>query len=529
MIIKSPTLESRYRRRVCVAGTGLGGATVALNLMRQGVRDLIVVEAGTFGVNAIPRATETGREFGLPVTRVMRVGGTSNVWGGVCAPFDASDFSIRTWFSDASWPISRDELEPHYLTAAGMLGLYDPQLYERAKYESSFGEQIRMMPYNRQCGVLKLFQYNEQPLSYESQLREAFSSDEGVSDNGPLMLLNCSALKVEYSVDRGQVVGLTCGVAGGLVRIDCDLLVVALGALETPRLLLNSNNGGNTAPSGNGHIGRNLMDHPMGNFFQVRFRNPLKSSVFHRSKFEGGHCVKVGLRIKESTQRQLGIGNNLAYLIPSFAEGVHDRSEKVKRSLIAFRARRPSIADLLTIVRYPNVALQILQYLYGSDPTYSLADVWCVTEQAPAAANWVDLSEIRDEHGFRLPRIHWSLTRHDLDHMLAYYDALQELFPADAFEVLQSRHEIRWHSLATSAAHHMGTARMAATERNGVVDSNLKVFGISNLYVCDASVIPVGGNANPGMTVVALGLRLAKHLAAALWMPQISCAMGPQR
>jgi len=45
-----------------------------------------------------------------------------------------------------------------------------------------------------------------------------------------------------------------------------------------------------------------------------------------------------------------------------------------------------------------------------------------------------------------------------------------------------------------------------------VVDKNLKVFGLKNAYISDASVIPVSGNSNPGLTVVALSLRLADLL-----------------
>jgi choline dehydrogenase-like flavoprotein len=65
----------------------------------------------------------------------------------------------------------------------------------------------------------------------------------------------------------------------------------------------------------------------------------------------------------------------------------------------------------------------------------------------------------------------------------------------------------------TSAAHHMGTARLSPHERAGVVDPNLRVWQMHNLYLCDASVFPGSGNANPGLTICALALRLADHLA----------------
>ena len=60
--------------------------------------------------------------------------------------------------------------------------------------------------------------------------------------------------------------------------------------------------------------------------------------------------------------------------------------------------------------------------------------------------------------------------------------------------------------------HHMGTTRMSDSPRTGVVDKNLKVHGVDNLYMAGSSTFPTGGAANPTLTIVALSLRLAQHL-----------------
>jgi choline dehydrogenase-like flavoprotein len=62
--------------------------------------------------------------------------------------------------------------------------------------------------------------------------------------------------------------------------------------------------------------------------------------------------------------------------------------------------------------------------------------------------------------------------------------------------------------------HWVSGTRMAASAAEGVVDTDLKLHGVSNAYVCSASVYPTSGFANPVHTMLALAMRLADHLVA---------------
>jgi choline dehydrogenase-like flavoprotein len=64
--------------------------------------------------------------------------------------------------------------------------------------------------------------------------------------------------------------------------------------------------------------------------------------------------------------------------------------------------------------------------------------------------------------------------------------------------------------------HHMGTARMAESSRDGVVDRNCAVFEVPNLFIASSAVFRTNSHANPTLTIVAMALRLAEHLKAAL-------------
>jgi choline dehydrogenase-like flavoprotein len=58
----------------------------------------------------------------------------------------------------------------------------------------------------------------------------------------------------------------------------------------------------------------------------------------------------------------------------------------------------------------------------------------------------------------------------------------------------------------------MGTTRMGLDPRTSVVDANGRVHAVENVYMAGASLFPTSGCANPTFTIVALSIRLARHL-----------------
>ena len=62
-------------------------------------------------------------------------------------------------------------------------------------------------------------------------------------------------------------------------------------------------------------------------------------------------------------------------------------------------------------------------------------------------------------------------------------------------------------------AHLVGGCRMGDSPETSVVDAGHRVWGIENLFVCDGSVMPTQGAANPALTIMALASRLAERLA----------------
>jgi choline dehydrogenase-like flavoprotein len=136
-------------------------------------------------------------------------------------------------------------------------------------------------------------------------------------------------------------------------------------------------------------------------------------------------------------------------------------------------------------------------------------------EPRPNPASTLTLTDERCELGLRRMQLDWQLHPADFDSAYALFGALAEelgsaglgrsrLTNPDSAEVRKN---------VAGACHHLGTTRMAAHSEDGVVDPDLKVYGTANLYVASSSVFPRYGYANPTLTIIALAVRLARHLA----------------
>jgi choline dehydrogenase-like flavoprotein len=126
-------------------------------------------------------------------------------------------------------------------------------------------------------------------------------------------------------------------------------------------------------------------------------------------------------------------------------------------------------------------------------------------ELLPQADNRVTLAEQTDRHGLRVANMAYSKCENDNALIKAATAIMTEMhYAAGAEEVIT----------INRYAHLVGGCRMAADERDGVVDANLRSFAVPNLFITDGSVMPTQGSANPALTIMALAARAADHLAA---------------
>ena len=134
---------------------------------------------------------------------------------------------------------------------------------------------------------------------------------------------------------------------------------------------------------------------------------------------------------------------------------------------------------------------------------------WCclgaLCEFLPQAGNRITLDEETDRHGLPVARFSYSQCDNDTQLLHAAQRVMEDiLHAAGADEVITIQR----------FAHLVGGARMAADERQGVVDGTCRSFAVPNLYITDGSVLPTQGSANPALTIMAVAARAAGLLQA---------------
>jgi choline dehydrogenase-like flavoprotein len=136
------------------------------------------------------------------------------------------------------------------------------------------------------------------------------------------------------------------------------------------------------------------------------------------------------------------------------------------------------------------------------------------TQQSPNRNSRVSLTGHRDRLGLPQLQLDWQLTHQDTASIDGWLDQLNQVLEQRLGQVI--RPAAGWQRGIIGGPHDMGTTRMAADPRHGVVDADGRVHWVANLFVAGSSVFSTGGYANPTFTLLALAIRLADRVRSEL-------------
>ncbi|MYM76014.1 FAD-dependent oxidoreductase [Duganella sp. FT134W] len=527
--------DSTVDTTVCVIGAGPAGITLALELAAKGI-DVCLLESGGLAPDPATRDLNRGISSGLPYhfadgCRSRYLGGSSNCWGGWCRALDPWDFAVRPWVPHSGWPLDAATLAPYYLRAHAVLKL-GPLNFAPEWWEQAIGRKdVRRLPLNGGAVRDTLSQFSP-PVRFGRQYRRDLAQARTLRVYLWANALNLATDSMATTVRQLDAATLT----GKRLRVRARLYVLATGGIENARLLLTSNQVA-SAGLGNGNdlVGRYFMDHPRLQSGRIHFtpdwaRNKLYDIKYHymnRAVQARGTHLAAQLALTGEAQAREGLLNARVWFCSQFpGEGSAAAAALFRYKQAALQKDQPGwrpLRDAATMLRHPIDTLG-----YGATrlfhPRWLTRGVrfQAIVEPQPDPESRVRLLPgSGDAFGMLRVAVDWrlgGLVQRTFDRTLALIGAELERSGVARVELDPPLEGQPWPpSLeAEGTWHHMGTTRMHASPRHGVVDAHCRVHGISNLYVAGSSVFPTAGANFPTITLTALALRLADHLAQRL-------------
>ncbi len=530
---------------ICIVGSGAAGMTLALALTDSGL-SVLLLEGGGPQFEAASQALYQGAVadplLHSPTEKYRRraFGGSTAIWGGRCVPFDAIDFEARPWVAGSGWPFGPDVLAPWYeqanaLCEAGRFAYTEADAFPaglRPMLEGFAGADFT-------ADTLERFSI---PTDFGARYRARLAQSENVR-----LLLHASVVALHTGADGRLLDRLdVAGPGGRRFTVRAGQVVLALGGLETPRLLLASRGeceGGHSHGIGNAHgqVGRHYMCHVAGTLGTLQ---PAAPAWHGYDVSDDGVYCRRRLALTPRAQRRLRTGNFVARLHhpripdPSHRTGAlsalyfakpfisHEYGKRLHGGAKVTPAAR--LAHLRNVAvdargtagflshwlrhrtlaarKYPSVIVP------PRDNRYSLD---FHAEQEPNPLSRVTLAHDTDALGMQLLRVDWRHTALDMHTIRASLAALAaQMLQCSAGVFAYDPQEVELAALQDGAygGHHIGTARMSRDARDGVVNADCRVHGLANLFVAGSAVFATSSQANPTLTIVALALRLADHL-----------------
>ena len=504
---------------VVIIGSGAGGGTLGNELAQKGIKT-VILEAGdrienqdfvndewaSFAqlawtdMRTTSGAWRVHKDFpNLPAWIVKAVGGSTVHWAGASLRIEPHEFQTRTTYGAVpganihDWPITRAELDPYYEKAEFKMGV-------------TRTNGIPGLPGNNNFKVLeagaKKIGYKEVHsgrMAINSEPRDGRGSCQQIGfcfqgcksgakwstlyteipkgeDTGNLEVRpNAMAIKIEHDA-QGKVTGVIyADGTGAMQRQKARIVAVAGNSIESPRLLLNSASSQFPDGLGNssGQVGRNYMRHTTGTVYGT-FERPV-------------HMYR---------------GTTMAGIVRD--EAHHDPA----RGFVGGYELETLSLGLPFMAAFLDPGAWGRSFTSAMDDYAHMAGMWIVGEDLAQETNRITLDPVaKDKNGMPVASVHFddhpndvAMRAHATRQGSAIYQAVgaTRVFPTPPYP----------------STHNLGTNRMSAESKDGVVNKFGQSHDVKNLFISDGSQFTSGAACNPTLTIVALAIRQAETMAA---------------
>ncbi|MCY4159604.1 MAG: GMC family oxidoreductase [Bacteroidetes bacterium] len=481
---------------IIIAGTGIGGATLAWGLRNSGAR-ILLIERGDFlpqeHQNWSPEAVfgehrykpneywETGDGYLFTPGVHYGVGRNSKIYGAALPRFRKEDFEELEHEQGLSpaWPITYDELEPYYNRAEKLYRvhgcvdedptepprsvnypyqeiLHEPQIARLTDSLRKQGLNPSHLPLGIDLGkrCIRCHTCDGFPCKIHAKSDAEACVIRPLMANPNITIWTNSPVS-QLTMRNGAVDSLKLDRRDGQVTIRGGTYVLSCGAVNSAALLLRSEG----VPNFSGLIGRNYMAHNNSALIAIR---PWE---FNTTTFQKTLSVNDWYLGDDKWPWPMG---NLQMI--------------GKVQAVMLKSARP------------NLPLSWLKYLSSRSIEW-----WAMSEDLPDTNNHITISRAG-----RI-RIHWKPNNLATHRRLLKRARIMLRRGGYPFVFSQEMG-------IEANSHQCGTLKMGTDPSTSVLDPHCRMHGTKNLRIVDASFFPSSGAMNPALTIAAQALRVADHM-----------------
>ena len=509
---------------ICILGAGIAGIICANELRKKFPQTKIcLIESGDFSINNPHNQTLKKLDFSSlsikDASREFTLGGATSTWGGVTAKFEEFETHGRGFLETHDWPISVTQLNQYYRQAIAQYGFIN-NLNANSGMQKLFSEFTQ-----------RSFKAHSEAINYASYLRDDIN-----------LIYNAHVTDIHSSEDPRNISHIEISNLETQIQspVSAKRFIIALGAIETVKLLLNSH-AKNTLSLGSEStwLGRYFMNHPKGDYGTIEFNHYINVEEFVGSGQYGVYQY-TGISLNKELQLSKKLLNSYVRLEPIYSW----RNDYLVSMFIRAFLGNKWVKQLFLKV-YNNKKISMLDYsetgdedqahhlekhslfksiaflssyvwhrISNSKPKIKTYKLRNFLEMEPRFNNRVTLSEKKDVFGNCRAKVDCSLSERDKRSLIVLHREIANYLEKNQLGKLRSQlaQESDW-PIVDDASHHIGGAIMGESPENSFVNPNLRVHSKDNLFICSSAVFPTSGSHNPTFTIAALSCFLAEHIA----------------
>jgi choline dehydrogenase-like flavoprotein len=504
---------------VCVIGSGAAGAVLATKLAQAGKSVALLEKGGYYDGESMNQreadmlpllwqnaAANFTSNLRIVIAQGSCLGGSTVINDAVC--FEIPDLVVNQWQKGAEGvSISKEEWHEAIKEVSKKinvsevtedeLNLNARKLREACQKFQLHGKPILHRKNSRNCGPsftdpdLKSCvkcgfchlgcHYDTKQSMLVTYIHEALNDPHA----DYAVYCNCRVDRITYD----QESGLATGVDGTFtdlrgnelyrIRVNAKVIIVSAGAIASSNLLQKSNIGGEKK------VGKGLALHPA----------PFVMGVFEEEEIRANRGIPMSY-----TCHEFGVTNGVenggflieSIFLPVFQMALAIPSFGIDHAKMMERFNNYTMAGIMT--RDEPVGIVTISYNGHPKVEYNLAPK-TIDDMARGMAI--------------LAKMWFSIGAKSV---ITSHRDMPEIRTKADIPVLKDAVRNNPDGLMIGSAHPQGGNKMGSNTDECVVDSDCKVYGFENLYVCDASVFPTALGVNPQLTVMALATMTANKI-----------------